>query len=66
LGAGSGALNPVPDKMVAAVRKSTKTPLIVGGGLRNIETIKQKYGAGADIIVVGNAFENNELQINQF
>ena len=66
LEAGSGALNPVPDKMVAAVRKTTKTPLIVGGGLRNIETIKQKYEAGADIIVVGNAFENKELQINQF
>ena len=30
------------------------------------ETIKQKYDAGADIIVVGNAFENKELQINQF
>ena len=66
LEAGSGALNPVSDKMVAAVRKTTKTPLIVGGGLRNIETINQKYEAGADIVVVGNAFENKELQINQF
>lgn len=66
LEAGSGALNPVPDKMVAAVRRSIKSPLIVGGGLRDIETINRKYEAGADIIVVGTAFENKELQINQF
>ncbi|MCF0206469.1 MAG: geranylgeranylglyceryl/heptaprenylglyceryl phosphate synthase [Bacteroidales bacterium] len=66
LEAGSGALNPVPNEMIAAVRKTTKNPLIVGGGLRDIETINEKYKAGADIIVVGNAFENNELKINQF
>ena len=66
LEAGSGALNPVPDKMVTAVRRCTKSPLIVGGGLRNIESINQKYEAGADIVVVGSAFEKKELQINQF
>ena len=66
LEAGSGALTPVPDKMVAAVRRCTKSPLIVGGGLRNIESINQKYEAGADIVVVGSAFEKKELQINQF
>ncbi len=66
LEAGSGALNPVPDKMIASVRRSINSPLIVGGGLKNIETIKQKYNAGADIIVVGTAFENKELKLNQF
>lgn len=65
LEAGSGALNPVQDKMIAAVKKSIKSPLIVGGGLRNVETIKEKFNAGADIVVVGTAFETKELNINQ-
>lgn len=65
LEAGSGALNPVQNKMIAAVKKSIKSPLIVGGGLRNVETIKEKFNAGADIVVIGTAFETKELNINQ-
>ena len=59
LDGGSGALNPVPDKMVAATRKTVGCPIIVGGGIKTAEKAKSLYDSGADIVVVGNAFEEN-------
>jgi phosphoglycerol geranylgeranyltransferase len=54
LEAGSGAKNTVPDEMISAVKKSVSIPVIVGGGIRDGETAKQKFLAGADILVTGN------------
>ncbi len=59
LEAGSGAERPVPVEMVAAVRKSTGLKLIVGGGLRNPQDVRDRVLAGADAIVVGNLFEKD-------
>ncbi|MCB0538926.1 MAG: tRNA-dihydrouridine synthase, partial [Bacteroidetes bacterium] len=59
LEAGSGAINSVSTEMIKKVADSTKTPLIVGGGIRDIETAKVICNAGADIIVVGTSIENN-------
>jgi putative glycerol-1-phosphate prenyltransferase len=36
-------------------------PLIVGGGIRSIEQLENAYDSGADMIVIGTAFEENEL-----
>lgn len=57
LEAGSGAENPVPQEMIKAVSKQLDVPLIVGGGIRNGETAYQACQAGADVIVIGTAFE---------
>jgi putative glycerol-1-phosphate prenyltransferase len=57
--AGSGAANPVPTQMIEAVSNAINIPLIVGGGIKDPETIAQNLKAGADIIVVGNAIEHN-------
>ncbi|HSW68406.1 MAG TPA: geranylgeranylglyceryl/heptaprenylglyceryl phosphate synthase, partial [Bacteroidales bacterium] len=57
LDAGSGALNPVPDEMIQAVRKSVDVPIIVGGGIRDSNRALQICKSGADIIVLGNAIE---------
>jgi phosphoglycerol geranylgeranyltransferase len=57
LEAGSGAPDPIPDDMIQAVKKNIDIPLIVGGGIRSVETAKQKAKAGADIIVTGTAIE---------
>jgi phosphoglycerol geranylgeranyltransferase len=54
LEAGSGAKLSVPDEMISAVKNSVNIPLIVGGGIRNAESAKQKFSAGADILVTGN------------
>lgn len=57
--AGSGARQPVPESMVAAVSAAVSVPLLAGGGIRTPEQAKTAWQAGADLIVVGNAIENN-------
>jgi phosphoglycerol geranylgeranyltransferase len=54
LEAGSGAQHPVPDEMISLVRSHIDVPLIVGGGIRDARTARQKLASGADIIVTGN------------
>jgi len=57
--AGSGAKEHVPAEMVKAIRGNVEIPIIVGGGLRDVESINEIYNAGADLVVVGTAIENN-------
>lgn len=59
LEAGSGAQNVVNKETIQAVKKMIKIPLIVGGGIRNKEQIETAFNAGADIVVIGTAIENN-------
>ncbi len=59
LEAGSGAKNPVPIEMIKAIRSEINIPLIVGGGLKTHEQVKAAWDAGADMVVVGNALEND-------
>jgi geranylgeranylglyceryl phosphate synthase family protein len=57
LDSGSGALNPVAASLSKAVRASLTLPLIVGGGMRTPEQVREARAAGADFAVVGNAIE---------
>jgi len=59
LEAGSGALNTVSQQIIREVSKSVSVPLIVGGGIRSKKQIEEAYAAGADIVVIGTAFEND-------
>lgn len=62
LDAGSGAQEPVPAKIIDAVKQNTDTILFVGGGIKTPENILQTWLSGADIAVVGNAiFEDPKL-----
>jgi len=61
LDGGSGALNPVPLDMIKEVAQSIKLPIIVGGGIQSNEQINDVFNAGATIVVVGTAFENNNF-----
>ena len=45
--------------MIAQVSKGINIPLIVGGGIRSQSEIQTAYEAGADMVVIGTAFENN-------
>ena len=63
--AGSGAINPVSEAVVSAVKKSIDIPLIIGGGVRSAEKAKALFDAGADLIVVGNAIEGNKELIGE-
>jgi putative glycerol-1-phosphate prenyltransferase len=59
LEAGSGALNPVQSSVIRAVRRNIDIPLIVGGGIRSEKDLVQAYESGADLVVIGTAFEEN-------
>jgi phosphoglycerol geranylgeranyltransferase len=59
LEAGSGAKQPVSLKTITAVSSQITVPLIVGGGIRNGEAAYEACKAGADIIVIGTAFEED-------
>jgi phosphoglycerol geranylgeranyltransferase len=59
LEAGSGADKPVPVEMVAAVKKAVgaETKVIVGGGIRDGATARERVKAGADMICTGTIVE---------
>jgi putative glycerol-1-phosphate prenyltransferase len=58
LEAGSGAKFPVKPEIISEVKKAIKIPLIVGGGIKTETQKNTAYEAGADMIVMGTAFEN--------
>ena len=60
LEAGSGAHSPVSNEMIKTVKQSIDIPLIVGGGIRNVETAREKARAGADIIITGTTLEKEK------
>lgn len=63
LDTGSGAPRSVSPEMIAAVRATVDLPLIVGGGIRTAEQARQLCDAGADVLVVGTAFEEDPERI---
>ncbi|MEO2063301.1 MAG: geranylgeranylglyceryl/heptaprenylglyceryl phosphate synthase [Christiangramia sp.] len=62
LEAGSGAKFPVSEKIIAEVHTATTIPVIVGGGIRNTAQVQRAYAAGADMVVIGTAFENGSFR----
>ena len=66
LEAGSGALMPVSTSMISKVSQMIKIPLIVGGGIKTPEMAADAVKAGADVIVIGTAFEKEPELLKQF
>ena len=58
LEAGSGADQHIPEEMIRKVKKTTKTIVIVGGGIRTGADAANVASAGADILVTGTVVEN--------
>ena len=59
LEAGSGAITPINIEVIKEVKKNISIPLIVGGGIKNAQQINLAFVNGADIVVIGTAFEKN-------
>lgn len=57
--AGSGAKRPISENMIEEVAAAIEIPLIVGGGIKDPEKAYRNARAGADLIVVGNAIEQD-------
>lgn len=63
--AGSGAKITISEDMIRAVRKNIDIPLIVGGGIKTPEKAFNNCKAGADVIVIGNAIENDATLVQE-
>lgn len=59
LEAGSGAIHPISSNIISSVKKEIKAPLIVGGGIRSKKQLEDAYASGANLVVIGTAFEEN-------
>lgn len=59
LEAGSGAETPVSKNIIKNVSQNLTIPLIVGGGIRTKKQMNAAYNSGADLVVIGTAFEEN-------
>ena len=64
LEAGSGATHPITPEIISNVKKELKIPLIVGGGIRTKQQLQEAYNSGADLVVIGTAFEENDQFFN--
>jgi len=56
--AGSGAKECIGKKMIQLLSQAN-APLVIGGGIRSIEQIKNAHKAGANLVVIGNKIEEN-------
>ncbi|MBK5193153.1 MAG: geranylgeranylglyceryl/heptaprenylglyceryl phosphate synthase [Flavobacteriaceae bacterium] len=61
LEAGSGAQISVSEEIISAVKEAINIPLIVGGGIHSKQQLRRSYEAGADMVVIGTAFENGDF-----
>ncbi len=59
---GSGAKNAIDLNLLQQIKKTVSIPLIVGGGVKNKDDIKNLYNSGADLIVVGTMIEQSSKQ----
>ena len=66
LEAGSGAKTPISAEIIRAVRAQLSVPLNVGGGNTTPEAMLHALEAGADVVVIGNHFEQNPDEIDEF
>jgi len=64
LEAGSGAKQAVPLEMIALVAQNIEIPLLVGGGIVDLQGIQNAYDSGADLVIIGTAFENDNNFFN--
>ncbi len=66
LEAGSGAKKSVNYSLIREVKRNLDIPLIVGGGIKNEETLEKTVRAGADLVVIGTAIEQNIYVLPNF
>jgi len=60
LEAGSGATVPVDASIIMETKNQLNIPLIVGGGIKSKQQLNLAFKSGADLVVIGTAFENDE------
>ncbi len=64
LEAGSGATVPVASTIISLIKNNLSIPLIVGGGIQTLHQLTAAYTAGANLVVIGTAFEKDPAFFN--
>jgi putative glycerol-1-phosphate prenyltransferase len=64
LEAGSGTKTPVKSSIISLVKENLTIPLIIGGGIQTVHQLTTAYAAGADLVVIGTAFEKDPTFFN--
>lgn len=57
--AGSGARESVPADFITELRKYSDLPIVVGGGIRDVESIANYGKKGVNVVVIGNRLEES-------
>ena len=65
LEAGSGAKTPIPGSLIAELRSRIDIPIVAGGGIRSHGQMAEAFENGADMVVIGTAFEQNPTILRQ-
>ena len=65
LEAGSGAKTPIPGSLIAELRSRIDIPIVAGGGIRSHRQMAEAFENGADMVVIGTAFEQNPTILRQ-
>ncbi|HIC32412.1 MAG TPA: geranylgeranylglyceryl/heptaprenylglyceryl phosphate synthase, partial [Flavobacteriaceae bacterium] len=55
----------VSAEVISSVKNKINIPLIVGGGIRSKTQIENAFIAGADLVVIGTAFEEDQQFFEQ-
>ena len=63
---GSGAQLTVKNEMLTELQKHITVPIVIGGGVRDLNKLKSLFDSGADIVVIGNIFEKKPGEIEEF
>lgn len=63
--AGSGAKNEVPIQAIHKIATHIDKPILVGGGIDSGQKLTNAFSHGADIVVIGNAIEDNPSLIKE-
>jgi phosphoglycerol geranylgeranyltransferase len=63
---GSGASSIIPAALIRKIKKETALPLIIGGGINTKNKCSEVIRAGADMVVIGNALEQDINLLKNF
>lgn len=66
LEAGSGAINPLSNSLISKIKKLIQLPIIAGGGINTEKKLREIIKANPNLIVIGNAFENDPSLLRTF
>jgi putative glycerol-1-phosphate prenyltransferase len=65
LEAGSGAIDAVGKEIIKEVSTQVNIPVIVGGGIKNKVQLFEAFESGADVVVIGTAFEKDQTILKE-